>query len=296
MKSKNTQNHKPLKQEKPKAPKQKKSFFSIFKMKLRYKILSLIVILLAVAYYCTPSLECIVKNLVHQYGSQFLGTEVSLEGFEFSPFSGNAALKGLRIANPKGYKAPDLFYLGEIRVGVDVKSLLSDTIVIKSINISKPEFTYEMLSFTKNNVSDLLNHLQAQSGSSESTPAQTKAPEKESAESSSGKKVIIKSLVIDDGSLSAMAGFANMKKALTLPLPSIQLSNIGEENNGASVMETISTVLHEVLNTVSQTALNALGGVKDFGKAALENVKGAADGLKDSAQESAKGFFKGLFN
>ena len=291
----------------PKAAPQKESFwkkllkkcFFFVDMKRRYKVLSFFALLFVVAYCVTPSPECVVKRLVHQYGSQFLGTDVSIQGFELSPFSGKASVKGLRIANPQGYQSADLFNLNEISVDLDVKSLFSDTIVVRSINISKPAFTYEMLSFTKNNVSDLMDNIQANTASSANEPTEQKAEEKSAAKSEGGKKVIIRSLIVDQGEVSVMAGFANMKKALTLPLPSIKLANIGEDKKGASIPDTIKTVLNEVLNAVSQTAFQAVGNVQDLGKASLDQVKNSADEIKNQAEETTKGLtgaFKGLFN
>lgn len=268
-------------------------------MKRRYKVLSFFALLFVVVYCVTPSPECVVKRLVHQYGSQFLGTDVSIQGFELSPFSGKASVKGLRIANPKGYQAPALFDLNEISVDLDVKSLFSDTIVVNSINISKPAFTYEMLSFTKNNVSDLMNNIQASTAPSANEPSKPKAEEKPAAKSEGGKKVIIRSFIVDQGEVSVMAGLANVKKVITLPLPSIKLANIGEEKKGASIPETIKTVLNEVLNAVSQTAFTAVGNVKDLGKASLEEVKNSAEDIKNQAEETTKGLtgaIKGLFN
>lgn len=275
-------------------PNSKKRFF-FFNMKRRYKILSFFALLLVVAYFCTPPTESVVKKFVNQYGSQFLGTDVSIEGFELSPFSGEATVKGLRIANPKGYQAPDLFYIREIGVKLDLKSLLSDTVIVRSINVDKPKFTYEMLSFSKNNVSDLLNNIQTNTAPSQVKPSkEAKQPAK--SEKKDGKKVIIQNLVVEGGKVSVVAGFSSLKKEIELPLPTINMSNIGQEKQGVSIAEIVTIVLNKVLNTVSQTALTAVNGVKNLGKASLDQVKNAADNIKNQAESGLKGKLKGLFN
>ena len=70
------------------------------------------------------NLESIVKASVAKYGSQLTGTEVALDGFRLSLRKGEAELKGLRIANPKGYQTPQILSLGSVYVRLDMRSLL----------------------------------------------------------------------------------------------------------------------------------------------------------------------------
>lgn len=265
-------------------------------MKRRYKVLSFFALLFVVAYFCTPSLETVVKKLVHQYGSQVTGTDVSIDGFKLSLTDGQAAVRGIKIGNPKGYKAPNLFNLQEISVGVDLKSLTSDTIVIKSINIDSPAITYEMLSLTQNNVSDILNNIQANTASSE-PKAETK-PEPKKEDNAQSKKVIIKKLTVSNGQVGIMAGMGDFKKELTVPLPTITMSNIGEEKQGASISEILSEVITKILNQAQQTAVSGLMSISDLGAASKEGVKNVTDNLKDGAGKAAdniKGSLGGLF-
>lgn len=46
-------------------------------MKKKYIFLGILAIVCVGAYYLTPSLETIVKQVVHKYGSQITGTEVT---------------------------------------------------------------------------------------------------------------------------------------------------------------------------------------------------------------------------
>ena len=59
-------------------------------------------------------------------------TSASLEDVDLSLFSGNIALKGLKIGNPQGFAAPNAFELGQISVKFDPKSLLTSKIIINS--------------------------------------------------------------------------------------------------------------------------------------------------------------------
>ncbi|MGZ0247110.1 MAG: hypothetical protein ACKVH1_14335, partial [Alphaproteobacteria bacterium] len=59
------------------------------------------------------------------------------------PENGEGTLSGLIVGNPSGYKTESAFNLGSISMKLDTSSLTSDTIIIKSIVIDKPEITYE---------------------------------------------------------------------------------------------------------------------------------------------------------
>lgn len=128
-------------------------------MKKKYIFLGILAIVCVGAYYLTPSLETIVKQVVHKYGSQITGTEVNLQGFNLSLTNGEGSIKGLTVANPTNYKSPNLLDLGGVSVKVDLKSLASDTIVINEIKVDKPVLTYEMLSLTQNNIKQLQDNI-----------------------------------------------------------------------------------------------------------------------------------------
>ena len=107
----------------------------------KYIILVILLIIGGGAFYLANSYEAIVKNLVHKYGSQVTGTDVSLEGFKISLTDGEGRIKKIVVANPKGYKSPHFISLDGITVKVNIKSLASDTIIIDSIVIDKPSIS-----------------------------------------------------------------------------------------------------------------------------------------------------------
>lgn len=50
----------------------------------KYIFLGILLIIGGGIYYAATSYEGIVKNLVHKYGSEVTGTDVSLQGFKIS--------------------------------------------------------------------------------------------------------------------------------------------------------------------------------------------------------------------
>ena len=61
-----------------------------------------------------------------------------------SATSGQGALRGLSVGNPKRFKTPTAFELDEISLTLDIGSITSDPIVIKEIVVSAPRVTYEL--------------------------------------------------------------------------------------------------------------------------------------------------------
>ena len=243
-------------------------------MKKRNLFIGLVVIA-AAAYYFTPSLSSVVSKLVHKYGSEVVGTEVNLGGFDLSLTSGEASLDNLTIANPKNYKQPYLFDLTQAAVKIDLKSLTSDTLIINSIDIVKPKITYEMLSLTQNNIQEIQNNINdylAQSGKNSSSDSSTSSDSNESS-----KKVIIKRLTIAEANLTVAAG----KQDVSATLPTIELKNIGEEktSSGTSIPQAIADVLTKILKVASDTVVQQnLNKFKDVAQQNLEDVVG---GVKD---------------
>ncbi len=260
----------------------KKSAF-ILDMKRRNKFITFFILLFVAIYFCMPSLESIVKNIVHKYGSQITGTDVSLGGLDIKLTDGIGVVKDIKIGNPKGYQSKNLFYLKDFSIKLDISSLTSDTIIIESITINNPEITYEMKTLTQNNVSEILDNIKANtsSGEDQNTSAVEEASAKDT-DNSSGKKVIIKKLTVADGKISTILGSGSVKAPINVSLPKIEMKNIGQEKQGGeSIPAILSKVITKILQTASQTVVSAnLEGLRD---ATLEGVKNITDNLKNSA-------------
>ena len=65
-------------------------------------------------------LNDIVKTLVEKEAPALLGVPVTLASVDLRPLVGQASLGGLVVGNPEGYKTPNLFELGSIKVKLDM--------------------------------------------------------------------------------------------------------------------------------------------------------------------------------
>ena len=246
-------------------------------MKKRYIFLSVLVLIIVGIYLFAPSLETIVQKIVHKYGSEITGTDVNLKGFKLGLTTGEGRISEITVGNPKDYSSKNLFELGEIYVKVDVKSLTTDTIIIENIEVSKPVITYEMLSLTRNNISEIQKNIQKNTAkTAQKETEDTEKKQDSSSSSDNGKKVIIKKLTVKDGEINAVA----IKDSnISVSLPTITMTDIGGNKKGESISSTISKVIAKILNTASSTVISSkLSDLKGVAQKNLENI---TDSVKD---------------
>src|SRR6266849_9919569 len=113
-------------------------------MKTLLKIGVIVVLLIVVALVViSSSLSSIIKAGVEAVGPKITGTTMKLDGMDLSLFSGQGRLKGLVVGNPPGFQAERAFKLADAKVKVDLKTALSDKLIIEEILIDGPEITYE---------------------------------------------------------------------------------------------------------------------------------------------------------
>ncbi|MBE6447766.1 MAG: hypothetical protein E7018_00490 [Alphaproteobacteria bacterium] len=244
-------------------------------------LLAVIIIALAVVWI---SLESIVKKAVNKFGSEVTGTEVKLEGFNFSPFSGFVSIKGLTVANPENYKSPYLLSLGGVSVKVDVNSLFGNTIVVEDITVDKPVITYEMLSLTQNNIKQLQANIAKNTASETTAPTATNEKSEEGTTEKPSKQVIIKKVTVTSGELKAVTAVPGDKGLIDVKLPQIVLTDIGaqKDQKGESIIGSVTKILNKILTTASETVIKS--GLADVKNIAEKNLNNAVDSVKDKVK------------
>ena len=249
------------------------------------KILLFLVILVVAAaaavYFLGSSfLNKGIKAGVEKFGPEITQTPVTLANVDISILACNATLTGLNVGNPDGYKSENIFALGQIDVDLERGSLMSDKIIINKIHIKKPEISYEK-TLMSSNIKALLKNIEDYTGASAETdtPTETEEPAADGAQ----QQVVIKELIIEDGTI--FVGL--MGAGTTVALPRIEMHDIGEAGNEKSMAEIIELVLSEVLKSIGPAIADAGDIVGDGGKAVLEEGEGALN----KATDSIKGLF-----
>ena len=237
----------------------------------------LIVVALVVVF---ASLNSIVKKGVETVGPQLTKVEVRLGGVKLSPFSGSGQLSQMFVGNPDGYKTPSAILVGDVKVDVDVGSLLSDTIVVESINVQAPEITFEG-GLGGNNLKTILKNLEAAGGGEQ-------PGEPAGADTKSGKHFFVRDVVMTGGKINlSVTGLGG--QAMTVPLPDVHIQNIGTKNKGVTAAQMTKQIMVPLLESVLKAAGEAMGdlgkGVKSLGTDGGKQVEGITKGIQ--------GLFKG---
>ena len=247
-------------------------------------------------FFLIFSMDSLVTMAVEKYGSAALQTEVTLDKTQISLKSGKGTLRGLRVANPKGFETATAFQLGEVSMTLDATTITKGTVVIKEIVIAAPQVTYELGPEGSN-----LDALQRNAtGGTASGGAGTGGDgQPASGAKKSGKKLIIESLIIRDGKVNVSVVGLQGKK-MTVDLPVVRMANIGKSQGGATPGEVVKQLIDALNKAVGGAVKNLdLGKVVDEVEGVVKEArealeKGDPEQIQKKAEEIGDAV-KGLF-
>ena len=195
---------------------------------------------------------------------------ISLSKTTINPLDGRAALYGLVVGNPDGFKTNQALSLDEISLTLDIRSLTTDVIRIKELTLLKPAITYEYaaggsnLDVLRRNIERAIGHNKQKAQRSES-----------------GKKLIIEHLYVKSASAHVSAELLN-GEAVSLPIPDVHLQDIGKKSDGVTTGEVTNQILVSIVQQVS-AAMTAAG---------IRTATNTIQIAVDSATQVLKGLFK----
>jgi len=164
---------------------------------------------------------------------------VALDGAGISLYSGQGALRGLRVANPAGYRAPYAVRVGQVQVALKPLSVLSDRVVVRSVVVQGPEIHYEKRGGKTN-----LDVIRA---NVESTVKRTDA----------GKKLQIDSLIIRDAKVYFYEKRDKPPRVLTLK--EIHLQDLGKGPEGLTGAELTQKITDKVIEETAAAVAKVVG-------------------------------------
>lgn len=258
---------------------------SMKKLKIALGVLALL--LIVVVAVGMIFLGSIVKTAVVKGGPLVMGVPITLEKATVRPWNGHATLRELVVGNPEGFKTPFLFRMGELTAELDLRSLATDTLVIRKIHILGPEITYEA-SLKTSNIGQLLKNLEGENEAPETpSPEEPKASGSGKAE----KKVVIEDFLLEGAKVHLSATLAG-GKSLTVPLPTLHLTDLGKKSGGATATEVIREVCSAVFQSIGQAAAGAgallAEGAQELGRAAEETLKKGAELTRETVQKGTE--------
>lgn len=256
-----------------------------------------VIIIVVVIYFVFTSLDTITKAAVEKYSSEITQTDVRLSGVEISASEGKAGLFGFSVGNPKTFKTPTAFQLGEASLDLDLGSLRKDVIRIRRIVIGSPRVTYEIAK-GGSNVDAIQCNVGAYLGPKKMEGARREEPK---GDAKAGPKLIVESSLFRNGRVDLNAEKLAGQK-MTIPLPDIHLRDLGKAKGDVTPAELTNEILAAVrkaaVKAIREKGLDqALGQVKGkalkrgreiLKKAMGGEQKGAVGSLKKGAAEAGK--------
>lgn len=238
-------------------------------------LIAVVVLIVVVVVAIGLFLDSGIKKGVETVGPMLTKVDVKLNSVNVSLLSGSGKIKGLVVGNPEGYKTPSSIAVGTAELALKPSSLLSDKIVIHTINVQGPEITFET-DFKGNNLSKILSNLEAATGGTK-----TNAP----AEAKASRKLQVDDFLISDGKIHVSVTTLGGKSA-TVPLPTIHLTALGQGPDGITAAELTKRVLEEIEKNAVQAAS---GAMTDLSKQAADLTKGLPQNTTGAVNSVTKG-------
>lgn len=274
--------------------------------KILLTLLTLLILAAVAGFaYLYFSLNSLVKKAIETVGPAITRTDVTLSSANLSPLDGNGSLNGFVVGNPKGFSAPYAVKLGNVSISVDKSTLLKNPIIVNSIEIRDPRIAL-IGTPGGTNLQQLMRNIRSygvsQSKPSSATPSSASptpaplsspaapvtvaspspAPLSNTTTSSSDRRFIVRSVVIDGASLDVALSAFGQSYQQTLSLPEIRLQNLGSDGNGISGKQLAEQILSPLINAAIDE------GIKAASKQGLIQ-------LQQNGGKELGNFLKGLF-
>ena len=240
-------------------------------MKKVLKIALILLVLLVVAVVAVGFfLGSIIKKGVETVGPKVTKVEMKLDGANLSLLSGNGTLRGFFVGNPEGFKSPFAFKAGKVSVTVQPGSVMSDKVVIKSVEVVEPEIYMHGMGDNLKKIGD-----NAKGFSGSSAPA-TPAAKKE--DQAASKKIQLDDFLLKDVKVNlVLPGGAG-----TVPLPKfdIHLHDLGKGPDGITASEIVTAAVGAILEQAGPLAANAIkNGIGNLGKEGTKQLDKVTKGM-----------------
>jgi len=216
-------------------------------------------------------------------------TTLTVDAVNVSLLGGSAGVKGFTLGNPEGYKALQSISVSNAAVSLVPGSVLSDKIVIRSVEVRAAVITFEGNPIGANNLTKILDNVKAatSSGAVASTNAPVASP---GGQPKAGKKLEVDDFLITGATVHAnLTGLVN--KEITVTIPDIHLTDLGKGNEGITPADLTRRVLSEITAQTLKT-LEASGAqlATDAAKKAVQDaLNKAVNGAGTNAVIQLKG-------
>ncbi len=225
-------------------------------------VVAVIVVIIAVGgYYVFSNMNSLVAKAIEKQGSEATQTRVTVSGVELALRDARASVKGLRVSNPEGFHAPDAVSLDDITVGIDVKSVRDNPIVIDEIRVQAPVVYAELTKNGSSNIQELRTRIEA-----------SRAPSATTGEKAGqARRIRINRFIMEKGRIEVDPSALGLEKQ-SIELPETQLNDVGGAAGAppAEVAKVVFTAITEkAASQIAGSEVNRLIEAK-LGKGSLE--------------------------
>lgn len=187
------------------------------------------------------SLDWIAKRAIEKYGTEILQAEVTVDSVKLSPATGRGEITGLKVGNPKGFRAPHAATVGRIEIEFDAAALAAAVPTLRHVTVRSPSITCEP-GPNGGNFSVLKRNL-------------ARNAERKIGTDKEGPRLVVERLSIRDGRVAYAPQVASGKAVIGFDLPAVELTGIGRKSGGATPGQ-LATV---ILDAVAGRMAGALG-------------------------------------
>ena len=249
-------------------------------------IVVLLAISLGIAYYSSGKIDAYVKTAIEKYGSESLGTKVSVGEVNISLLQTTATITNLEIANPPGFDDPIAFKAGLIEITLNSKESKIDSVVIDRILLNSP-----MVFYIKTKQTDNLSRLQDQATRSTKDSQSSDKPGGSKDKGREQPRILIKKFDIEKANLS-YRDTRIVSTTVNLKLDDIHIVDIDTGKNGAGTQEAVSKIVNAIIPAVKQAVIKSVTAYLDVATDTLRNVSDSAQQLGKEAVTNIKKFFQ----
>ena len=219
-----------------------------------------------------------IKAGVEKIGPMVTKTPITLDKAYVNLFVGKVELRGLKVANPEGFKTEAVVKVGAVKISLAPLSVFTSKIHVRQVYIDGAEAWYEM-GTPDSNVGKLQKNVDEFLGGAGKPAATPKPADKP------GKKVVIDDLQILNTKVHM--SIKGLGRDLSVPMPDIKQKDLGKEGDGKSVGQMCGDVLKSIT-----------GGIGEAGSAGGKILGDGAKAIGGAATDAGKkvgGALKGLF-
>ena len=201
-----------------------------------------VVALVAAGVWLYLSLDHVVKRAIEKYVPEILQATVELDEVRLSPADGAGTLRGLRIGNPQGFRAPHAATVGTIALAVDPTTIVKDVVRVRRIAVERPSITYEP-GARGSNFDVLQRNVARYAGAG--------------GEAKAGRKLIVESLTIRGARVTYAPQVGRGTATISFDLPDIQLRNVGEARGGVTPGELAKIIVDALAARIAEVMARA---------------------------------------